>query len=135
MTDSEEIDTFLIVDDSGTARMIIKQCIEIAGFRNRSFIEACNGKEAWQILQQASVDMIITDLNMPELDGRMLLELIKATPELASIPVIVVTSASNPAREAELIGLGAIAVIGKPVSPASMYKTLAPFNSAKKSLP
>lgn len=128
MTDNKEIGAFLIVDDSGTARMIIKQCIEIAGFWNRSFIEARNGKEAWQILQHTSVDMIVTDLNMPELDGRMLLERIKTTPALSSIPVIVVTSAGNPAREAELIGLGATAVIGKPVSPASMYKTLALFN-------
>ena len=67
MTDNKEINTFLIVDDSSTARMIIKQCIEIAGFRDRAFIEARNGEEAWQIVQHVRVDMIITDLNMPEI--------------------------------------------------------------------
>jgi two-component system chemotaxis response regulator CheY len=124
MTDSKDIDTYLIVDDSGTARMIMKQCIEMAGFRDKVFIEACNGAEAWQILQQEKVNMIITDLNMPELDGRMLLRLIKDTPALSSIPVIVVTSTGNPAREAELTSLGAASVLNKPVSPASVYKTL-----------
>jgi two-component system chemotaxis response regulator CheY len=125
VTDRKEIDIFLLVDDSGTARMIIKQCIEIAGFRDRAFIEARNGEEAWQILQHMRVDMIITDLYMPGMDGRMLLERIKATPGLSSIPVIVATSASNPEQEAELLGLGASAVLAKPVSPAGMLKTLA----------
>jgi two-component system chemotaxis response regulator CheY len=108
--------------------MIIKQCIAIAGFRDRAFIEARNGEEAWQILQHVKVDMIITDLNMPVLDGRMLLERIKTTPAVSSTQVIVVTSTANPAQEAELIGLGASAVMGKPVSPAEVYRTLADVN-------
>jgi two-component system chemotaxis response regulator CheY len=108
--------------------MIIKQCIQIAGFRDQGFIEARNGEEAWQILQQERVGMIITDLNMPVLDGRMLLERIKTTPAVSSTPVIVVTSTTNPAQEAELIGLGALAVIGKPVSPAEVYNTLGAIN-------
>jgi two-component system chemotaxis response regulator CheY len=121
------INNILIVDDSKTARMILKQCIEISGFRDRTFIEARNGEEAWQMLQDQKVDMIITDLTMPELDGCALLQRIKATPALVSISVIVVTSASNPARDAELIGLGAAAVLAKPVSPALVYKTLSLF--------
>ena len=128
MTDRKEIDIFLIVDDSGTARMIIKQCIEIVGFRDRAFVEARNGEEAWQILQNMRVDMIITDLHMPGMGGRMLLERIKTTPDLSSIPVIVATSASNPEKEAELLGLGASAVLAKPVSPAGMYRTLTALN-------
>jgi two-component system chemotaxis response regulator CheY len=132
MTDSKDINIFLIVDDSSTARMIIKRCIEIAGFRDRAFIEARNGEDAWQILQHVRADMIITDLNMPELDGRMLLERIKTTPAFSSIPVIVATSTSNPAQEAELIGLGALAVLGKPVSPAGMYRTLATLNRSRR---
>ena len=55
----------------------------------------------------------------------MLLQRLKTTPEFSSIPVIVVTSTSNPAQEAELIGLGASTVLGKPVSPAVMHRTLA----------
>jgi two-component system chemotaxis response regulator CheY len=124
MMDSKDINVFLIVDDSITARMIIKQCIEIAGFRGRAFIEARNGEEAWQILQHVPVDLIVTDLNMPVLDGWMLLERIKTTAAVSSTPVIVVTSSTNAAQEAELISLGASAVMGKPVSPAEVFRTL-----------
>jgi two-component system chemotaxis response regulator CheY len=122
MTDGKDTHTFLIVDDSSTARMIVKQCIEIAGFRDWAFIEARNGEDAWEILQHSNVDIVITDLNMPVLDGRMLLKRVKAAPAVSSIPVVVVTSTTNPAQEAELIGLGASAVLGKPVSPANVYK-------------
>ncbi len=128
MTPSNDINTFLIVDDSITARMIIKQCIEIAGFRDWAFIEARNGEEAWQILQHVKVNMVIADLNMPVLDGRILLERIKTTPAVSSIPVIVVTSNTNPAQEADLIGLGASAVMEKPISPAEVYRTMVAIN-------
>ena len=125
MTDGKDTNTILIVDDSSTARMIIKQCIEIAGFRDWAFIEARNGEDAWEILQHERVEMIFTDLNMPVLDGRMLLKRVKTTSAVSSTPVIVVTSSINPAQEADLIGLGASAVVGKPVSPAKVYKVLA----------
>ena len=124
MTDKADLNSFLIVDDSGTARMIVKQCIEIAGFHGKEFLEARDGKEAWRILHQQRVDMVFTDLNMPGLDGRALLERIKSTPELANTCVVVITSASNPAKEAELRDAGASCVLGKPVSPANVYQAL-----------
>lgn len=127
MTESTNLNSFLIADDSSTARMIIRQCIEIAGFHGKEFLEARDGKEAWQILQHHRVDMVFTDLNMPELDGRALLKLIKSMPELSSTCVIVITSTKNPAKEAELRDLGASSVLDKPVSPASIYQTLTAF--------
>ncbi len=124
MTEKANLNSFLIADDSGTARMIIRQCIEIAGFHGKEFLEARDGKEAWQILQHQRVDMVFTDLNMPGLDGRALLKLIKSTPELSSTCVIVITSTNNPAKEAELRDSGVSSVLGKPVSPASIYQAL-----------
>lgn len=124
MTDKADLNSFLIVDDSGTARMIVKQCIEIAGFHGKEFLEARDGQEAWQLLQQQRVNMVFTDLNMPGLDGRALLERIKSTPELANTCVVVITSANNPAKEAELRDAGASCVLGKPISPASVYQAL-----------
>ncbi|MGD0153879.1 MAG: response regulator [Thermacetogeniaceae bacterium] len=124
MTEKGNLNSFLIVDDSGTARMIIRQCIEIAGFHGKEFFEARDVKEAWQILQQQKVDLIVTDLNMPGLDGRDLLRLIKGAPELSSTCVIVITSTKNPAKEAELRDLGASSVLDKPVSPACIYQVL-----------
>ncbi len=110
----------LIVDDSGTARMFIKRCIEIAGLADAEFFEAGNGNEALGILDNHSVTCVITDLNMPECDGEMLLKQIKARPRLHDIPVVVITSAGNPAKELELMACGAVAVLSKPVSPAAI---------------
>ncbi|OFZ80193.1 MAG: hypothetical protein A2583_11320 [Bdellovibrionales bacterium RIFOXYD1_FULL_53_11] len=108
----------MIADDSGTARMFTRRCLEISGIQGAEFIEVPNGVEAMKALADAAVDVIFTDLNMPDMDGVELLREVKASQKLKHIPVIVVTSAHNPAKEAELVGLGAYRVLGKPVSPA-----------------
>lgn len=123
MMSKEDVKAILIADDSATARIIIKQCFEIAGFTGREFFTARNGQEAWELLQKEKVDLVLTDLNMPLMDGRALLTRIKSCGTiLASRPVIVITSTSNQAKDAELMRLGASAVITKPISPASIYK-------------
>lgn len=113
-----------IVDDSATARMFIRRCLEIAGFREAEIIEAENGRNALEQIRQAPVDLLLTDLTMPVMDGTTLLKWIKANPKLAAIPVLVVSSAGNPAKEQELLGLGAMAVLNKPVSPARLSALL-----------
>ncbi|MHC4870621.1 MAG: response regulator [Planctomycetota bacterium] len=107
----------VIADDSSTARMFIRRCLEIAGLDSVEFSEVENGKEALEYLKEYGADLLVTDLSMPVMGGVDLLKNIAASPKLNSTPVIVITSASNPAREKELLGLGAIAVLSKPVSP------------------
>ena len=116
------IETIMIVDDSAMARLIMKQCLEIAGYREKKFIEAINGKDALEKLDKEKVDLVVTDLNMPVMEGNALLENIKAAPALKEIPVIIITSNSNPAREVELKNKGAFAIINKPISPAIIHK-------------
>jgi two-component system chemotaxis response regulator CheY len=123
------LDSFLIVDDSSTARMIIRRCIEIAGWHGREFLEAGDGKEAWQILQERRVDLVVSDLNMPGWSGRTLLQRIKSTPGLSSTCVVVITSSKNPHQEAELKAAGASFVLDKPVSPAVIFHTLAALSA------
>ncbi len=79
----------IIVDDSTTARMIVRRCLEIAGFSDAEFIEAENGKEALALLKEHKVDFVISDLNMPVMDGEMLLKWMKASPKLTDIPLVV----------------------------------------------
>ncbi|MEZ7891442.1 MAG: response regulator [Candidatus Wallbacteria bacterium] len=117
-----EINTILVVDDSGMARLIIKQCLEIAGFNGRKFLEAINGKDALDKIAKEKVDLVVTDLNMPVMEGTALLENIKSCNEFKHIPVIIISSTSNPAKETELKNCGALAVLNKPVSPASIHK-------------
>ena len=118
---SELVQTILVVDDSGTARMIIKQCLTIIGLKDKKYLEASNGRDAVEVLKQSSVDLAVTDLNMPVMDGEALLLEIKGADVWRKIPVIVITSTSNDVREKALREVGAEAVISKPVNPAVLH--------------
>lgn len=114
----------VLVDDSNTARMFIRRCLEIAGCQGAAFAEAGNGKEALTLLKAGPADFVVADLNMPVLDGKGLLKWIKASPKLHDIPVVIVSSASNPAREKELMDMGAYAVLSKPISPPQLIAAI-----------
>lgn len=117
----------MVVDDSICARMFIEKCLKIIGLNDAELIEAGNGKEALDKIKEHSFDLLITDLSMPVMDGEALLKWVKGTPELQEIPILVISSAGNPAREKKLLELGAFAVLGKPVSPVTMLKVLEPL--------
>jgi len=116
--------TIIITDDSKTARMITKRCLEIAGFQKSSFIEATDGEEALQLAKDHPVDLMVIDLNMPKMDGSSLLKRLKSSPRLNHIPVLVISSLISEAKEAELIEMGAFATLSKPISPAGLLKIL-----------
>lgn len=113
-----QISSILIVDDSETARMIIRKCLEIIGFQGVKYNEADNGREALNIMKKTDVNLIFTDFNMPVMDGGVFLKWVKGSHKFKDTPVVVITSAGNPAREQQLKQDGAFAVIKKPVSPA-----------------
>jgi len=114
----------LIADDSGTARMFIKQCLEISIPEDVEFLEATNGQEALKLLKVGGVDLLVTDLNMPVLDGRELIRRISASPKLNGMPMMVITSSGNEARKQELLDLGANVVLRKPVNPMKIAEGL-----------
>jgi two-component system, chemotaxis family, chemotaxis protein CheY len=106
----------IIADDSTTARMFVRRCFEVAGLADSSIQEAADGAQVLTFVQQGKFDLIITDLNMPVLDGRALLSKLRQSGN--GVPVIVVSSAANAALTEELLALGAAAVVKKPPSPA-----------------
>ena len=114
----------LIVDDSSTARMFIRRCLEISGCQGADFYEAGNGREALDMLREMPVDFILADLNMPVLDGRNMLKRLKSSPRTCDIPVVVISSASNPASDVELIAEGAYAVLSKPITPPGVIASI-----------
>ena len=115
----------IIVDDSRTSRMFVQRCFEIAGWRDADFSEAVDGQEALTLVRESeNVDLLVTDLNMPNMTGEELLDAVKGDVGLAGIPVLVITSAGNPAKEAELMTKGALAIINKPISPAILIDKL-----------
>jgi two-component system chemotaxis response regulator CheY len=117
----------IIADDSATARMFIKRCLQIIGLGDAEFVEVEDGKQALEAAKEQPADLLLTDLNMPVMDGQTLVKWIKASPKLCHMPVVVITSAGNPAKEAQLLELGAHRVINKPVSPPVMMDALADF--------
>ena len=116
--------TVIIADDSKTARLVTKRCMEIAGYRDAVFLEACHGGEALELIQNQPIDLLVTDLNMPQMDGVSLMKRIKSSPKLNALPILVVSSLTNPAKIAELEQLGAFAVLSKPLTPADMATVL-----------
>ena len=114
----------MIADDSGTARLFTKRCVQIAGFKDATLIEAVDGADAWNKCQADKPDLLLTDLTMPNMDGTELLRNVKSVPATKDIPVIVVTSAGNPAKEKELVEIGAAAVILKPISPPKLVPAI-----------
>lgn len=117
----------IVADDSATARMFIKRCLQIIGFGDADIVEAADGKQALEAAKEEATDLLLTDLNMPVMDGETLVKWVKASPKLCDMPIVVITSAGNPAKEAQLLELGAHRVINKPVSPPVMMEALADF--------
>src|SRR4030042_5481070 len=108
----------LFVDDSATSRMIMKRCLIIAGFRDVNYYEAEDGLEALTFFEEGNtVDLIVTDLNMPRMDGNNLIKKLKANNKTKDIPVIIISSIGNEIKNEELNKLGIKGVIQKPLSP------------------
>jgi two-component system chemotaxis response regulator CheY len=120
------IKSILVVDDSGTARMFVRRCLEAIGFSEANFHEAGDGQAALAILKKNPIDLVMTDLTMPIMGGEELLSSIKSNNKLKNSHVLVVTSAGNKARESTLLEKGALAVISKPFAPAALYTILQP---------
>ena len=82
----------LVVDDAPTMRKIIIKTINISGDYAGSIYEAGNGIEALKVLEDKWVDLIITDINMPQMNGMELIKNLKSNPIFSRLPIIVVTS-------------------------------------------
>ncbi len=128
----EQIKSIVIADDSKLARTVVKRCLEIVGLDRAEFFEAEDGEEALDIVGSNSIDLVVTDINMPKLDGWGLLKRIKSSLKLNHISVIVISSSHTAAKEESLLGKGAYKVLKKPVSPqdlATALQSLIDFNN------
>lgn len=114
----------LIVDDSQTARMIIKRCLEIVGYKDVMYYEAEDGDRALEFLSENPVDIVFTDLKMPNMDGEMFVRTLKNNECTKQIPVVVITSMGNPYIIEQLRSAGACSIIQKPVSPVKVKEAL-----------
>jgi serine/threonine protein kinase len=105
----------LVVDDSGTARSHVRNVLTGLGLGH--ITEASDGAEAVNLLRRQSFDLVVTDYNMPCLDGRGLIDFIRHQSQSPSVPVIVVTTETDPARLAAVRQLGVAAICDKSFRP------------------
>ena len=103
----------LVVDDSATVRKFVATSLNLKGFR---VITAADGMEALEKMPLESVDLVITDLNMPDMDGFEFIKTLQETPEYKHIPIIILSSMTDEHDKERGYQLGAFSYLEKPFS-------------------
>jgi two-component system chemotaxis response regulator CheY len=101
----------LIVDDSAAARVYVRKVL--TGLGLSQFVEAADGAEAVAAVAGGTFNLIVTDYNMPNMDGRGLVSYLKQHAATASIPIIMVTTEDNPGKLEAVRRLGVAAICDK----------------------
>ena len=116
--------TILVVDDSRIMRNVVKNTFATLKIPCQ-FLEAGDGKKAFQLLETNKVDLVFLDWNMPEMDGMGFLKKARAMPEYAETPIIMVTSEAARYNVVEALSNGATEYILKPVTEKVFMEKLA----------
>ena len=112
----------LIVDDFSTMRRIVRGILRQLGFEN--FVEAENGAEALKMVQEGGIDFVVSDWNMPVMDGLDLLKKIRGEEGSKDIPVLMVTAEALKGSVVEAIKAGANNYVVKPFTPDLLEEKL-----------
>jgi two-component system chemotaxis response regulator CheY len=107
----------LIVDDSRTTRGIIKKTLALTELPLGQILEAGTGREGLAQMKQAWVDLVLADLNMPDMSGVEMIEAMSKDPLLAKLPVVVVSSEGNQTVLDSLAERGVREIVRKPFQP------------------
>ncbi|HMV52118.1 MAG TPA: chemotaxis response regulator CheY [Rhodocyclaceae bacterium] len=113
---------FLVVDDFSTMRRIVRNLLKELGFANVD--EAEDGAVALQKLQGGGFDFVVTDWNMPNMDGLQLLQAIRSNPALAHLPVLMITAEAKKENIIAAAGAGASGYIVKPFTAGTLSEKL-----------
>lgn len=106
----------LIVDDSSVMRKIIERSLRQAGLELERVIEADNGADALTMVAANAIDLIFSDVNMPEMDGLEFLRQVQGIEKAKGIPILMITTDGSEQKVVEAITLGAKGYIRKPFS-------------------
>lgn len=110
----------LVVDDSKIIRGVISKTLHLSNIEIGTIYEAGNGKEALEILKNNWVDLILTDINMPEMNGVELIDEISKDEVLRTIPIAIISTEGSQLRVEELKSKGVKAYLRKPFTPESL---------------
>ena len=113
--------TILVVDDSGTVRQQVSMALKQAGFDTA---EASDGREGLAIVESnRKIDMVISDVNMPLMNGLEMVEKIKSKPEFKTLPILMLTTEGQPSMIKRAKEAGAVGWIVKPFNANQLVQT------------
>jgi two-component system, chemotaxis family, chemotaxis protein CheY len=117
----------LIVDDSEIIRRVVKKVIKQAGINADMIYEAADGMEALEIIKAQPVDLVLSDINMPRMDGLQMLMHLRQIETKENLPVIVISTEGSEETVREAMELGATGYVLKPFSPEKLVEQLRPL--------
>jgi two-component system chemotaxis response regulator CheY len=104
----------LVVDDSAAIRKILTRVLRQTGMAIQTIHEAGDGQDALAVMALHRIDLVLSDINMPKMDGLQLLASLKASPQWQQIPVVMITTEGGETKVAEAVRLGAAGYVRKP---------------------
>lgn len=116
-----KIHNILIVDDSESMRFAIQATLVNAGYNVQA---ACNGAEAFDLAKSGTFDLVLTDINMPEMNGYQLIEKLRKLHAFKFTPIITLTTQADDVSKQKAKHIGATGWIVKPFSPPQLINTL-----------
>jgi two-component system chemotaxis response regulator CheY len=115
----------LVVDDSAAIRKILQRVLRQTGMAIRTIHEAGDGEEALEILKVHKPALVLTDINMPKMDGLQFLAALKGSEGWRDIPVVMITTEGGEAKVGEAVKLGAAGYVRKPFTADQIKEKLA----------
>ena len=115
----------LVVEDSASTRSLIVSTLE--AIDNFVVVEGGSGLEALKMIPQGKFDLIITDINMPDINGLELVSFVKKNPQYSEVPLIIVTTEGRDTDRDKALALGAEEYLVKPFNPDELQKLVAKY--------
>ncbi len=114
----------LVVDDSAAMRAFIRRVFDLSGLDVEKLYEASDGQDALALLEREWVDVILTDINMPGMNGEEFIQRLAASGAAETTPIIVVSTDATAARRERLLQLGARGYLSKPFAPETLQSEI-----------
>ena len=121
----------MIIDDEAYNVLVVRKFLQHAGYEK--FVTSTESKTAVELMKRDLPDVVLLDVMMPEVSGIDILRVMKITPELATIPVIILTASPDPALKTQALELGATDFLAKPVDPSELVLRVKNVMAAKAS--
>jgi two-component system chemotaxis response regulator CheY len=117
----------LIVDDSSVMRKIVGRSLRQAGMEIQQVLEASNGSEALTVAREHPLDLILTDINMPMMDGLEFVRHLRGIETAQDVPVVMITTEAGEAHVVQALSSGASGYIRKPFTPDQIKERVIPL--------